>query len=47
MEKCPWQEDGTEIAFEVGEAKYPNNDDALVISIKMVMAQVKRLMVGT
>lgn len=40
-------EEGHEITFEVGEAKYLEHDDALVILVRMANARVKRVMFDT
>ncbi|RWW43813.1 hypothetical protein BHE74_00050484 [Ensete ventricosum] len=43
MEKRPRQKDEPKITFKVGETKYPEHDDALVVSVHIANAQVKWL----
>ncbi|RZS03164.1 hypothetical protein BHM03_00033309 [Ensete ventricosum] len=40
-------EDDLDITFGSGNEEYPNHDDALVISTRMVNAHVKRVMIDT
>ncbi|RRT56814.1 hypothetical protein B296_00047616, partial [Ensete ventricosum] len=47
MEKHPRQTNEPKITFEAGDAKYPDHDDALVVSVCIANAQVRRVMVGT
>ncbi|RRT54245.1 hypothetical protein B296_00049301 [Ensete ventricosum] len=47
MEKRPRQKDEPKIAFKVGETKYPEHDDALVVSVHIANAQVKMVMINT
>ncbi|RWW82860.1 hypothetical protein BHE74_00008655 [Ensete ventricosum] len=43
MEKCPRKKDEPNITFEVGETKYPNHDDALVVSVRIANANFRGL----
>ncbi|RWW24506.1 hypothetical protein GW17_00011202 [Ensete ventricosum] len=45
VEKCPRQRDGLKINFKAKKIEYPDHDDALVTSIRIVNTQVKRIMV--
>ncbi|XP_065003905.1 uncharacterized protein LOC135636207 [Musa acuminata AAA Group] len=47
VEKRPWPELDPEITFGAGEAERSHHDDALVISIQIANARVKRVMVDT
>ncbi|RRT85228.1 hypothetical protein B296_00000112 [Ensete ventricosum] len=47
VEKRLKEKDEPEIAFEVGEIEYPDHDDALVVSINIVNARVKRVIIDT
>nr|XP_009392512.1 PREDICTED: uncharacterized protein LOC103978443 [Musa acuminata subsp. malaccensis] len=47
VEKCPQPELEPEITFRAGEVERSHHDDALVISIRIVNARVKRVMVDT
>ncbi|XP_065017199.1 uncharacterized protein LOC103991833 [Musa acuminata AAA Group] len=47
VEKRPRQPQAPEITFSTRETKYPEHDDALVISTSIANAQVKRIMVDT
>nr|XP_009409650.1 PREDICTED: uncharacterized protein LOC103991833 [Musa acuminata subsp. malaccensis] len=47
VEKRMRQLQAPEITFSLGETKYPEHDDALVISTSIANAQVKRIMVDT
>ncbi|XP_064963255.1 uncharacterized protein LOC135611544 [Musa acuminata AAA Group] len=47
VEKCPRPELEPEITFGAGEVKRSHHDDALVISVRIANARVKRVMVNT
>ncbi|RWW76490.1 hypothetical protein BHE74_00015419, partial [Ensete ventricosum] len=47
VEKRPTHEEGLDITFRSGSEEYPCHDDALVISIRMANAHVKRVMIDT
>lgn len=47
VEKRPRSKPGLEITFGAEEAKFPNHDDALVVSVCIANARVKRVMVDT
>ncbi|RWW37679.1 hypothetical protein BHE74_00057168 [Ensete ventricosum] len=47
VEKCPRQTDEPEITFEARDAEYPDHDDALLVSIRIANARVRRVMVDT
>ncbi|XP_064950571.1 uncharacterized protein LOC135611986 [Musa acuminata AAA Group] len=47
MEKRSRLEPGSQITFRVEEAKFPNHDDALVVSVRIANARVKRVIVDT
>ncbi|RRT71842.1 hypothetical protein B296_00035054 [Ensete ventricosum] len=47
MEKHPRQRDKLKITFGMGETKYPDHDNTLVISVWVANVGVKRVMVDT
>nr|XP_009383411.1 PREDICTED: uncharacterized protein LOC103971180 [Musa acuminata subsp. malaccensis] len=47
VEKRPWPEHEPTITFGAGEVERSHHDDALVISVQIANAQVKRVMVDT
>ncbi|RZR74738.1 hypothetical protein BHM03_00042322 [Ensete ventricosum] len=47
MEKCPKRKDEPEITFKTKEIEYLNRKDAMVASISIANARVKRVMIDT
>ncbi|RWW16088.1 hypothetical protein GW17_00020052 [Ensete ventricosum] len=45
VEKRPKRDSDPEITFNSGNKEYPNHDNALVISVRIVNARVKRIMI--
>ncbi|RZS13144.1 hypothetical protein BHM03_00044673 [Ensete ventricosum] len=45
VEKRPKRDSDPEITFNSGNEKYPNHDNALVISMRIANARVKRIMI--
>ncbi|RZR74355.1 hypothetical protein BHM03_00035833 [Ensete ventricosum] len=47
MEKCPRQADELKITSNAGDAEYPDHDDALVVTVYIADARVRRVVVDT
>ncbi|RRT59911.1 hypothetical protein B296_00028363, partial [Ensete ventricosum] len=47
VEKLPRQKDEPKTAFKEGETKYPDHDNALVVTVHIANAQIKRVMIDT
>ena len=49
IEKCTRMEDNPKITFKEEETEYldPSDDDALVVSVRIINARVKRIMINT